>query len=222
MPRTSTGQSCLCVGSRRTKDILNEPGGSKDLWRLETWLSYERVGYAYQVKTGGPDVVEDVQKLHAAVDDAVASVVRHHIGQLNCGPGCSGCCIDELTVFEVEAERIRRHHPKLLRDGSPAPHGRCAFLDPEGCCQVYEDRPYVCRTQGLPLRWIEDDTEERVICELNEESVALVSLPSEHCFELGPFEAELATLQARHQGARMGSAALSRVPLRSLFERAED
>ncbi|MBK7707050.1 MAG: hypothetical protein IPJ30_15135 [Acidobacteria bacterium] len=53
----------------------------------------------------------------------------------------------------------------------PHTRGACAFLD-QDACRIYPDRPYVHRTQGLPLRWIEDDLEEafkyRDICPLNE------------------------------------------------------
>ena len=80
---------------------------------------------------------------------------------------------DQITVFEVEAEVIRRHHADLLAEGEPHAEGACAFLDGEGACRIYEHRPYVCRTQGLPLRWLEEldgeTVELRDICPLNDE-----------------------------------------------------
>lgn len=116
----------------------------------------------------------------------------------------------------MEAERIRERYPEVLRS-SPGPEGRCAFLDEADRCRVYEARPYVCRSQGLPLRWIDGDAEHRDICPLNEPGPDLVSLPEEACFELGPFEGQLATLQATTQGVRPGGQ-LERVALRALFE----
>ncbi|HMV68287.1 MAG TPA: YkgJ family cysteine cluster protein, partial [Myxococcota bacterium] len=99
--------------------------------------------------------------LHAAVDELVAPLAARHGDRLACRRGCHGCCRDGLTVFEVEADRIRALHPDLLRDGAPAPAPGCAFLDADGACRVYDARPYVCRTQGLPLRWADGGAERR-------------------------------------------------------------
>jgi len=123
-----------------------------------------------------------------------------HAARLQCKQGCSACCADELTVFDVEAARIRRHHGALLAAGVPHAEGGCAFLDPEGSCRIYADRPYVCRTQGLPLRWIDDGqadepTELRDICPLNETGEPIELLRVEDCWTLGPAEEELAMMQ---------------------------
>jgi Fe-S-cluster containining protein len=128
--------------------------------------------------------------------------------------------MDGLTVFSVEAERIRMHHGTLLRDGTPHAPGACAFLGNAGECRIYADRPYVCRTQGLPLRWFtEDDSgevcETRDICPLNAEGVALDELPEEACWLIGPAELELGNLQAEVRDQHE-----ERIALRALFDRA--
>ena len=128
--------------------------------------------------------------------------------------------MDGLTVFEVEAERIRRAQADLLATERPHPAGACAFLDHAGACRIYADRPYVCRTQGLPLRWLEGAGEEgsfelRDICPLNDvESHPVEDLPPESCWTIGPVEDRLARLQEE-----WGDGELRRVPLRSLFRR---
>jgi hypothetical protein len=107
--------------------------------------------------------------------------------------------VDGLTVFEVEAEPIRRLYAELLATGAPHAEGACAFLDAGGSCRIYANRPYVCRTQGLPLRW--DDfrgghpVELRDICPLNESDTPVEDLPESSCWTLGPVEDELAHLQ---------------------------
>jgi hypothetical protein len=146
-----------------------------------------------------------------------AGYERQHRERLQCRRGCSACCVDDLTVFEIEATRIRHAFPELLANGEPRAPGACAFLDEHGACRVYAARPYVCRTQGLPLRWIDDDddgalVERRDICELNDPGPALVELKAEQCWTIGPAEAKLATLQQQHFGD------LERVGLRALFE----
>ncbi len=158
-------------------------------------------------------------ELHAVVDEAVRDLESAHRDRLVCRRGCTACCLDGITVFEVEAERIRRAAPALLTSGLPHSEGACAFLDAEGACRIYADRPYVCRTQGLPLRWVEEGdagelTESRDICPLNEEGPALVSLSEDACWTLGPVETVLATL-----ATTPGSSTAPRVALRDLFRR---
>jgi hypothetical protein len=141
-----------------------------------------------------------------------------HKERLHCRLGCASCCVDDLKVFPIEADHIRLHHAALLAKGVPHAAGMCAFLDPEDGCRIYDERPYVCRTQGLPLRWFETredlTVELRDICSLNDQDQdldALESLPSEECWTIGPFEDRLAALQI----ASAGSA--TRIALRDLF-----
>jgi Fe-S-cluster containining protein len=150
-----------------------------------------------------------IEQLHDEVDARAAELARRHRERLVCRRGCSGCCVDGITVFEVEADRIRRGAADLLANGSPHPAGRCAFLGAEGECRVYAFRPYVCRTQGLPLRWIDEEREAelRDICELNEAGAPIETLEAEDCWTIGPVEERLAQLNAGR----------GRVGLRELF-----
>lgn len=87
------------------------------------------------------------------IDDAVAHVSARRASDLACRVGCSSCCVDGLTVLAVEAHAIVHHleHEGLARIPAPPPGG-CAFLDDGGACTIYEARPFLCRTHGLPLR----------------------------------------------------------------------
>jgi uncharacterized protein len=159
--------------------------------------------------------------LHDDVDRVVRRLVVFHGERLRCERGCSSCCVDDLSVFEVEAHQIRIHHATLLELELPHAAGACAFLDRNGACRIYAERPYVCRTQGLPLRWIDDEpklesglsssVELRDICPLSEAGDPLELLREEDCFTLGPTEERLARLQC---ATALPSA---RVLLRSLF-----
>jgi Fe-S-cluster containining protein len=151
------------------------------------------------------------------VDAAVQQLAGRHAGRINCRKSCSGCCVDGITVFGVEAQRIAENRSELLRTESPHGVGACAFLDADGACRIYEDRPYVCRTQGLPLRWIEEGrgnaeefVELRDICPLNEAGEPVEDLDADECWTIGPFEHELGLLQAT-------TGAPGRVSLRGLF-----
>ncbi|MEC8425266.1 MAG: YkgJ family cysteine cluster protein [Myxococcota bacterium] len=160
-----------------------------------------------------------VRALHDAVDRRAGPIASAHAGRLACGRGCSSCCQDDLTVYEVEALRIEAEFSDLLATSMAAPRGACAFLDDTGACRIYAARPYVCRTQGLPLRWLEEAedwefTERRDICHLNADGPALGDLPAEEVWEVGPVEDRLAYAQEALDGG-----ALRRVTLRSLFRR---
>lgn len=162
-----------------------------------------------------------LRALHREVDAQALPLAAGLGARLQCRQGCADCCVDELTVFEVEAARIRAAYPALLREGAPHPEGACAFLDDRGGCRVYDARPYVCRTQGLPLRWLDElegqVVERRDICPLNDAGEPpLEALPAETCWTLGPVEARLRALQ---EGA---SGDLRRVALRDLFDGDEE
>ncbi|MBK7707837.1 MAG: YkgJ family cysteine cluster protein [Acidobacteria bacterium] len=159
-----------------------------------------------------------VEDLYSRVDAAASRLAEVHSDRLKCAQGCASCCVDDITVFEIEAANIRSKHPELLESEMPHTRGACAFLDDQNACRIYPDRPYVCRTQGLPLRWIEDDLEEafeyRDICPLNEAGEPIEKLDEADCWTIGPFEDELARLQ-------IASGNTNRVPLRDLFKTAE-
>ncbi len=163
-----------------------------------------------------------LSRLRAELEVETGRLHVLHAERLQCRQGCSSCCVDGLTVFEVEAEPIRRRHAELLASGEAHAEGACAFLDGQGGCRIYEERPYVCRTQGLPLRWLEEGghedgehqdeiVERRDICPLNDEEGDdyLVELPAEDCWTLGPVEERLARLEPTG----------TRVALRDLFAR---
>jgi Fe-S-cluster containining protein len=161
---------------------------------------------------------EALALLHADVDRDARRLHVLHAGRLHCRPGCSSCCVDGLTVFDAEAHRIRSHHAELLAHGTAREAGGCAFLDAEGACRIYADRPYVCRTQGLPLRWIEaggrdaaDVRELRDICPLNDAGEPIEALPADDCWTIGPTEERLAQLQISGGGGAV------RTLLRDLF-----
>lgn len=169
-----------------------------------------------------------LRELHALADERAAELHAEHGPRLRCARGCYGCCSDDLTVTALEAAYLLAQHPALFAEGEPAAHGGCALLDGAGLCRAYDARPYVCRTQGLPLRWLEelgadngaddDDAdgeivERRDVCPLSEPGPALESLDEDAFHLLGPLEERL-VVASEHA---FGDA--PRVALRSLFTR---
>ncbi len=162
---------------------------------------------------------ESLLQIYNHLEADIAPYESFHKDRLMCKKGCSACCIDDITVFEAEASHIVKNCSSVLQE-TPHPVGACAFLNAVGACRIYAHRPYVCRTQGLPLRWL-DEVEEQVvefrdICSLNETEEPIETLPADQCWEIGPYEGRLAMLQMQ-----MGGGKMRRVSLRSLFERVD-
>ncbi len=104
-----------------------------------------------------------LDELWSKVDAFTERVAERYPGALACAPGCSDCCRRELSVTSIEAARIAavvRDLPPPARDllaarsrsGEP-----CVALEADGRCAIYAARPLVCRSHGVPLRFVEPD-----------------------------------------------------------------
>lgn len=158
-----------------------------------------------------------LRALYRDLDRTVQRLREVHGARLQCAPGCASCCTDKITVSEAEAGHLSaRNRELLMREQAGAP-GACVFLDDGRRCRIYRDRPYVCRTQGLPLRWLEEDerggiVELRDICPMNNAGIPIEDLPAEACWTIGPVEGQLASIQSRFRNGKR-----QRVALRDLF-----
>ena len=160
--------------------------------------------------------LEILKAFYEKVDRMAQTLEALNKDRLHCRAGCADCCLDGITVFEVESDYIRQTAPEILNQ-QPHPKGKCAFLDENNLCRIYPFRPYVCRTQGLPLRWFEYNesgikVEYRDICPLNEQGPDIRFLEDRYFWEIGPFEQELADMQQKYKNGRM-----KRIQLRELF-----
>lgn len=86
-------------------------------------------------------------------------IATKYSSSMKCAEGCSKCCFTDITIFEVEANRIKEWFQTLGPDeqdrlkklwATPVTEGACAFLYNDRC-SIYEARPIICRTQGAPL-----------------------------------------------------------------------
>ena len=173
-----------------------------------------------------PPTVEQLKELltrfYQEVDQRTQTLADMNKERLHCQKGCFSCCVDDITVFQVEADHIKQAHSQLLAEDTPHEKGACAFLDAEGACRIYEHRPYVCRSQGLPLRWLDEtpdgrEVEMRDICPLNDIEQDLEILPSEQFWQIGPFEEVLANIQTY-----VGQGELPRVGLREMWGKTDE
>ena len=73
-----------------------------------------------------PTIAEKVAAVHRAVEALAQKKAVIHKDRMQCKRGCHACCIDGLTVFEVEAERILAEFANVDL-GLPSSSG-CVFL----------------------------------------------------------------------------------------------
>lgn len=136
---------------------------------------------------------DDYRKILERADAHFTSVMQAQPQNLQCGAGCSLCCYGLFEIgsgdVPVIAEGLERMHPARRRkviqraleieqinlrdvaaEEKEAYFDRtqstpCPNLDDKGLCMMYEHRPLVCRTFGLPLR--EGRKYLGDVCELN-------------------------------------------------------
>lgn len=114
--------------------------------------------------------LERARFVHHVVDDYNREVFAHPLVQefLPCKVGCSACCHTQVGITEDEAQllvgRINdglKIDYNLLQNQIKAGNNsegfyqlsykerKCIFLGEDNSCQVYNDRPSVCRTNAV-------------------------------------------------------------------------
>jgi len=158
--------------------------------------------------------VSSYKKFIEHVDQLSSKIQTRYSKHLNCRAGCAGCCHHHLSVFAVEAEETRaaiealpipirsrveeRAREVIKREAQGAPVACPLLIDNR--CSIYESRPLICRTQGLPLLIEAEDGEQEVdFCPLNfTEPGAIDDLDEDHLAPLDALNLRLALLNLEH------------------------
>jgi Fe-S-cluster containining protein len=158
-------------------------------------------------------------ELRSRVDEKFTEIQTAYSSEMVCRAGCHSCCKPGLTVSELEAAAITdflNRSPESLARAKAAdsenPHKgkRCSFLDGSGSCTIYEARPVVCRSHGVPLQVsVKEDQKVRDVCPLNFKTSALSELPTNFVMNLDTVNVLLSLLNRRAFGKSM-----KRIPLR--------
>jgi Fe-S-cluster containining protein len=161
-----------------------------------------------------PSSVAKLSMFYQKVDNMVHYLTQIHQNRLQCKKGCNACCQDDLSVMGLEAAYIKQSFPSVLHEKA-SNIGQCAFLNIEGACRIYEARPFICRTHGLPLKWnMAQENQVMIdICELNETEEPLTAIPTELFFDVNLFEEVLLNFQIEADQGKM-----DRIKLRELFK----
>jgi Fe-S-cluster containining protein len=109
-----------------------------------------------------------LRELCAKVDAFFAEVARELPAPtgITCHAGCDDCCRQRLSVTRIEAEAIADRIFAMAPEGREALGAAvrrgaddvCAALV-DGRCAIYEVRPLICRTHGLPIRYVQGEDE---------------------------------------------------------------
>lgn len=109
-----------------------------------------------------PELAATLVQLRRRVDAHFDAALARSPAAFQCGPGCETCCHVRIGVFTVEAApiaaalvRLATSDPALrarvrAQADDPGHADRCALLV-DGRCAVYDDRPLICRSHGLPI-----------------------------------------------------------------------
>jgi Fe-S-cluster containining protein len=117
----------------------------------------------------------DNYKLLTARVDALCKAIAATLGdKITCSAGCSSCCTS-ITIFPVEAAAMREALEKLPeQQAEEIRHYVSIHADDERCplllhhhCMLYDSRPVICRTHGLPIIYTDDGHLNSDCCPLN-------------------------------------------------------
>ncbi len=162
-------------------------------------------------------VSEEYTNLLSDVDLMAERLTERYRSHIACRAGCCACCRHDLSVFEVEAVSVRAALSALpemvweqvcrqahdVQAHQARGEGVVCPLLVNGCCAIYEARPVICRTQGLPLLYAaEDGTQEVDFCPLNFTGTGTIEeLDADHLVQLDVFNLKLASVNLDYCGS---------------------
>lgn len=121
-----------------------------------------------------PRFLDNYKQLTDRIDSLCNDIAAALGEQITCSAGCSSCCT-AITVFPVEAAAIREALANLPdQQADIIRHHVSEHADEERCpllfhhrCLLYDARPIICRTHGLPIVYTADNQRKSDCCPLN-------------------------------------------------------
>ncbi|MDA8428148.1 MAG: YkgJ family cysteine cluster protein [Geobacteraceae bacterium] len=120
------------------------------------------------------NLLDNYYQMVARVDALCRGIQDVLSSQITCSEGCSSCCT-AITLFPVEAAALRAalealpqaDRTAILRHVSEhAGEERCPLLEDHRCL-LYDARPIICRTHGLPILYADGSEQKADCCPLN-------------------------------------------------------
>jgi Fe-S-cluster containining protein len=132
---------------------------------------------------------------------------------ITCRAGCDDCCRRRFSVTTIEAaalgealDRLPAEERRRVAARAAEPEGSvCPALGEDGRCAVYEARPTICRTHGLPIRFTERTAGRSLpvvdACPKNFVGLDLGSLEPSNVLDQATLSTVLAALDAAYADA---------------------
>lgn len=134
---------------------------------------------------------KDYYELRKKLDSRISELEQIHSKHMICKNKCSSCCMS-FKVLPIEwhaiEEKIGNNHSYKQKENKDD----CKFLINESC-SIYENRPLICRTQGLPIVHYNEETEiwDLLACELNFTNVSDNYFTEDNCLFMDEYNETL-------------------------------
>ena len=117
------------------------------------------------------NAIEKYRAVRREITEKCDVLHQEHRNYTQCRKGCDSCCMN-FSILPVEffsiLDAIKANPPKLNLNNED----KCLFLV-DHTCQIYEHRPSICRSHGLPILNMDAEGEnwELSYCPLNFKTV---------------------------------------------------
>ena len=135
-------------------------------------------------------------ELRASIDKFSDQLHKLHKKHMKCQKGCDHCCMD-YEIFPIEFDHIKKSIEDQAIETTVSQDGSCIFLK-DHVCQIYDHRPIICRTHGLPLLFMNDNQWELSACELNFTEFDDEDFTPENTFPQDKFNSQLFVLNREY------------------------
>lgn len=145
-----------------------------------------------------PSIRDDYLRLIDEIDRLAMLLTTRLRKHIICAPGCSSCC-RQFSVVPLEAALIAQELGRQTTEpAAPRTDESACGLLVADLCSVYARRPIICRTQGLPIAYLEEERAQIEVsaCPLNFTEDHPFSY--EDLFFLDPFNGRLMELNRRY------------------------
>jgi Fe-S-cluster containining protein len=136
---------------------------------------------------------QDYLILRSEIDALSNKLAERHKEHMKCKKGCDMCCMD-YSIFPIEFYFILndlKGNKIEFSVGEKSKESVCVFLENQ-VCSVYDQRPIICRTHGLPLLYMSEDNQwELSACELNFTEFDFEDFTLDNTFEQDKYNSKL-------------------------------
>lgn len=135
---------------------------------------------------------EKYRQLCNKIDAICNQLHQVHREHTQCQKGCSSCCMNFCLLpveFHSILEQLKNESFELNRSTE---NDQCIFLV-NNACIIYEHRPIICRSHGLPILFMDDEGENWNLsfCPLNFSEVSDEYFSFENSYQQDALNSEL-------------------------------